>query len=70
MGAPLIQCGQTVAIDLPQKVLIWQDESGQVWLTYNDPQYLEMRLEICGGEAVLERVRIALHNFARAATRP
>jgi uncharacterized protein (DUF302 family) len=30
-----------VAIDLPQKALIWQDESGQVWLAYNDPQYKE-----------------------------
>ena len=30
VGAPLMQCGQTIGIDLPQKALIWQDESGQV----------------------------------------
>jgi uncharacterized protein (DUF302 family) len=41
VGAPLMQCGQTVAIDVPQKALIWQDESGQVWLTDNGPQYKE-----------------------------
>ena len=31
VGTPLMQCSQTVAIDLPQKALIWQDEGGQVW---------------------------------------
>ena len=60
----------TVAIDLPQKALIWQDESGQVWLTYNDPQYLAKRHEIRGCNAVLDKVRNALKNFAKAATQP
>jgi uncharacterized protein (DUF302 family) len=46
VGTPLMQCSQTVAIDLPQKALIWQDESGQVWLTYNDPVRCKMRLKI------------------------
>ena len=70
VGAPLMQCGQTVAIDLPQKALIWQDESGQVWLTYNGPQYLAGRHEIGGCKAVLDKVRNALKNFAQAATQP
>jgi uncharacterized protein (DUF302 family) len=70
VGAPLMQCSQTVAIDLPQKALIWQDESGQVWLTYNDPQYLAKRHEIGGCKAVLDKVRNALKNFAKTATQP
>ena len=70
VGAPLMQCSQTVAIDLPQKALIWQDENGQVWLTYNDPQYLAMRHEMGGCKAVLDKVRNALNNFAKAATQP
>jgi len=70
VGTPLMQCSQTVAIDLPQKALIWQDESGQVWLTYNDPQYLAKRHEIDGCKAVLDKVRNALQNFAQAATQP
>ena len=70
VGAPLMQCSQTVAIDLPQKALIWQDETGQVWLTYNDPQYLAKRHEIGGCKAVLDKVRNALKNFAKAATQP
>jgi uncharacterized protein (DUF302 family) len=70
VGAPLMQCNQTVAIDLPQKALIWQDEKGQVWLTYNDPQHLAKRHEIAGCKAVLDKVRNALKNFAKAATQP
>jgi uncharacterized protein (DUF302 family) len=36
----------TVAIDLPLKALVWQDEHGRVWLTYNNPQYLQERHRI------------------------
>jgi len=70
VGTPLMQCSQTAAIDLPQKALVWQDESGQVWLTYNDPQYLAKRHGIDGCNAVLDKVRNALKNFAKAATQP
>jgi len=50
VGTPLMQCGQSVGIDLPQKALIWQDKAGQVWLSYNDPKYLASRHSIkeCG----------------------
>jgi uncharacterized protein (DUF302 family) len=65
-----MQCGQTAAIDLQQKALIWQDESGQVWLTYNDPQYLATRHGIDGFKAVMHKVKNALKNFAQAATQP
>ncbi|MGP4015595.1 DUF302 domain-containing protein [Saccharopolyspora sp. 5N708] len=34
-GTPLMQERQTTGIDLPVKVLAWQDENGAVWLTYN-----------------------------------
>jgi uncharacterized protein (DUF302 family) len=70
VGTPLMQCGQTAAIDLPQKALIWQDENGQVWLTYNDPHYLATRHGIEGCQAVLDKVKNALKNFAQAATQP
>jgi uncharacterized protein (DUF302 family) len=68
VGTPLMQCSQSVAIDLPQKALIWEDESGQVWLGYNDPAYLKQRHGIKGCDAVLEKVSGALNNFANAAT--
>ena len=68
VGTPLMQCSQTVAVDLPQKALIWEDENGQVWLGYNDPQYLKIRHAIEGCDPVLAKVEAALKNFARAAT--
>lgn len=42
-GTPLMQATPTVAIDLPLKALFWEDPYGKVWLTYNDPQYLQHR---------------------------
>ncbi len=69
VGTPLMQCSRTVAIDLPQKALIWEDAEGQVWLAYNDPEYLGARHDL--GEAcapVLAKVSKALAAFAAAAT--
>ncbi len=42
-GTPLMQASPTAAIDLPLKALFWQDAEGKVWLTYNDPAYLQQR---------------------------
>jgi uncharacterized protein (DUF302 family) len=42
-GTPLMQAAPGVAIDLPLKALFWQDAEGKVWLTYNDPSYLQQR---------------------------
>jgi len=68
VGTPLMQCAQSVAIDLPQKALIWEDANGEVWLGYNDPQYLKGRHDIEGCDEVLDKVSGALGNFAKAAT--
>jgi uncharacterized protein (DUF302 family) len=65
-----MQCSQSVAIDLPQKALIWEDEAGQVWLSYNDPKYLASRHSITGCAEVIKKIEKALGNFARAATMP
>lgn len=71
VGTPLMQCRQSVAIDLPQKALIWQAADGQVWLSYNDPQYLARRHKIgtCGEQA-LKKVAGALAKFSELATAP
>lgn len=69
VGTPLMQCGQSVAIDLPQKALIWEDANGTVWLSYNDPNYLVKRHKIEGCEEVVKKIGNALDNFAKAATK-
>lgn len=68
VGTPLMQCAQSVAIDLPQKALIWEDSERVVWLGYNDPEYLKQRHDIEGCDEVIEKVKGALENFAKAAT--
>ena len=42
-GTPLMVAAPRLAIDLPLKALAWQDEQGQVWLSYNSPEYLQQR---------------------------
>ncbi len=70
VGTPLIQCGQSIAIDLPQKALIWKDADGQVWLTYNDPEYIARRHGITDCQKISKKIANALHKFATAATKP
>ena len=67
VGTPLMECSPSIAIDLPQKALIWEDRNGQVWLAYNDPKFLAQRHDTTGCEEVLEKVGKALGNFAAAA---
>lgn len=70
VGTPLMNCGQTIAIDLPQKAVIWEDDQGQVWLSYNNPNYLAKRHGITACTEVLKKIEKALANFALEATRP
>ncbi|MCC2605248.1 DUF302 domain-containing protein [Planctobacterium marinum] len=71
IGTPLMQCQQTIAIDLPQKVLVWQDVQGKVWLSYNDPLYLAKRHDIDMDSPcypILEKISGVLANFAKVAS--
>jgi len=42
-GTPLMQANQTIGIDLPLKALAWEDSTGKVWVTTNDPAWLARR---------------------------
>jgi uncharacterized protein (DUF302 family)/uncharacterized membrane protein YidH (DUF202 family) len=42
-GTPLMLAAPSIAIDLPLKILIWQDTAGKVWVSYNTPTYLQQR---------------------------
>lgn len=71
LGTPLMQCAQSIAIDLPQKMLIWENEDGQVNVAYNDPRYLGGRHQLgsCANE-VIQQIAGALDNFSNGATSP
>lgn len=68
VGTPLMNCSQALAIDLPQKALVWADAQGDVWLSYNDPAYLKRRHKTDGCDAVFEKVTKVLDKFASMAT--
>jgi uncharacterized protein (DUF302 family) len=53
---PLLPATPKAAIDLPLKVLAWEDENGKVWVTYNTGEYLKDRQPIKGNEDVLKRM--------------
>jgi uncharacterized protein (DUF302 family) len=42
-GTPLMVSSPTIALDLPLKLLVWEDEKGKVWISYNAPSYLQAR---------------------------
>lgn len=66
-GTPLMECAQTAGIDLPLKMLVWQDEAAQVWLGYNDPQYLARRHGVADCP-VVPKLQQALQGIAAEVT--
>ncbi len=70
MGTPLIQRSRSIGIDLPLKALIWEDKAGQVWFTYNAPDVLVHRHGITEMGEAIQKMELALSNFAMAATLP
>jgi len=70
VGTPLMKCSRTAAIDLPQKMLIWTDDTGQTWLAYNDPAYMAKRHDVKGCDEAIKKVTGALGKFSAVATAP
>jgi len=68
VGSPLMKCQQSVAIDLPQKALIWEDDKAKVWISYNNPKYLEKRHNITGCEEIILKIEKALAGIAKSAS--
>ncbi|XQW86593.1 DUF302 domain-containing protein [Thalassotalea piscium] len=66
IGTLLMQCEQNVAIDLPQKVLVSEDANNQVWLSYNQPNYLMERHTIKGCDKVLRKISGVLSQLSEA----
>jgi uncharacterized protein (DUF302 family)/uncharacterized membrane protein YidH (DUF202 family) len=57
-GTPLMVAAPSIAIDLPLKILVWEDAQGKVWVSYNSSDYLKERhglpLELLQNIAVVE----------------
>lgn len=61
-GTPLMECAQSIGIELPLKALAWQDEQGQVWIGYNDPGYIAKRhrVESCAAAGPIAKALASL----------
>ena len=68
VGSQLMHCQQSIAIDLPQKVLIWQDQEGKVWITYNDIRYLQKRHKLTDCEKIISKIEIVLAKIVISAS--
>jgi uncharacterized protein (DUF302 family) len=67
LGTPLMQANRHVAIDLPMKVLAWEDDAGKVWIGYMAVERLRARYNIDGRDDVLKAMAGALEAFTNAA---
>jgi len=68
VGSPLMKCQQSVALDLPQKALIWKNDKDNVYISYNDPRFLQKRHNVTGCEEVLTKIEKALAGITKAAS--
>ena len=68
-GTGLIEKQRTIGIDLPLKILVW-DDKGKVKIAYNDPAYIARRHGIDPSLPVLNQIAAALQKFATAAATP
>jgi uncharacterized protein (DUF302 family) len=64
-GTPLMLAAPSIAIDLPLKILIWEDPQGKAWVSYNDPAYLQQRH--CLPQDLLQNIAVIETLAAKAA---
>ena len=74
LDAPLMQAAPTIAIDLPLRALVWEDEQGKVWIAYNDMKELAHRHGVTGLDPLFGKISQALDRLtdvaAKAAQKP
>jgi uncharacterized protein (DUF302 family) len=64
-GTPLMLAAPSIAIDLPLKILVWEDAQGKVWVSYNSPDYLKDRHSLPPG--LLQNIAVVETLVAKAA---
>lgn len=70
-GTPLMRDRQTVGLDLPFKVLVWEDEQSKTWLTYHDPDDLMKDHGLGPASAhIIETIKAGVGRMAQAVATP
>ncbi len=68
LGTPLMQAAPTIGIDLPMRMLAWQDKAGKVWVGYVAPDTLKERHRVTGAEEQLKAMSGALDGLSKVAS--
>ena len=66
-GTPLMQSQQTIGLDLPLRILVWEDEAGKVWLAYHSPECLAQRHDIHDHDEAVKALDAGLAGLTHAA---
>ena len=69
-GTPLMQAQPTIAIDLPMKAVAYEDATGKVWLSYNDPAWIAARHGAADLTKITDAMSASLKAAAAKATAP
>jgi uncharacterized protein (DUF302 family) len=67
LGTPLMLANPQIAIDLPMKIVVWQDAVGKVMVGYIEPSELGQRFSVSGQDEVLQKMSGAISGFAKQA---
>jgi uncharacterized protein (DUF302 family) len=70
LGTPLMQSNRRIGLDLPMKVLAWEDDGGQVWVAYAKPEALKADHAISGRDEVFREMAQALDKLTDEAVKP
>ena len=68
LGTPLMQANPEIGIDLPLRILSWQDKDGKVWIGYTAPAEMMARHALTGQDAAFDTMAKALDGLARGAS--
>jgi uncharacterized protein (DUF302 family) len=68
LGTPLMQSTPAIGIDLPMKMLAWQDKAGKVWIGYAAPEALKARHGTADRDEQFKAMAAALDGLAKAAS--
>lgn len=65
-GTPLMHANRLIGIDLPLKLLVWEDAAGVVWISYNDAAFLQKRHRLDGRKQAFGNMARLLKDLGRA----
>ncbi|HKJ49009.1 MAG TPA: DUF302 domain-containing protein [Christiangramia sp.] len=68
LGTPLMKEEQSIGLDLPQKMLVWENSEGEVYVSYNDAYFIAGRHSVESNEEILNTINNALDNLSNVAT--